>query len=261
MKANTNKLKEARLEKSLLDKPPAELRGFPYLCARDYESAGGKGDLVFTDGQGLYAVIEVKHINLLGSNVKHKRRKVKAQARKYGQAFRANTPAAVVVVAACYTEESARLQWIALDGQDRIGVQQFIKAVAATTCNIRTASSREPDLSCSARQGSAESRASIVAAAPVEMSTSGDAKANGPVLSDEAGEILAIGAGIAVIGLGLLLDSSTRRQSRYREQEDMEDTNFCVFFVFVLMFSLLIVWVLYKCLSLSAAFLFQFAVL
>ena len=45
MKINSNKLEEARLEKSLLDEPPAELLGFPYLCARDYDSAGGKGDL------------------------------------------------------------------------------------------------------------------------------------------------------------------------------------------------------------------------
>lgn len=72
VKTNTNKLQEARLEKNLLDEPPAELCGFPYLFARDYSSAGGKGDLVFTDGHGLYAVIEVKHINLLGSNVKQK---------------------------------------------------------------------------------------------------------------------------------------------------------------------------------------------
>lgn len=168
----------------------------------------------------------------------------------------------MVVVAACYTEESDRLQWIALNGQDRVGVQQFIRAVAATTCNIRTASSREPLLSCSARQGSANSQASSVAAAPVTITTPGVAKANGPVLSNEAGEILTTGVGIAAVtGLGLLLDSSTRRQCRRREQEDLEFIRICVPLVFALILSLPIVWVLYKCVLLSAAFLFQFAVL
>lgn len=188
MKTNTNKLEEARLEKSLLDEPPVELLGFPYLCARDYDSAGGKGDLVFTDGQGLYAVIEVKHINKQGSNVTKKRRTVKAQARKYGQAFRADDAATVVVVAAYYTEESDRLQWIALDGQDSSGVQQFIAAVAAAAAEV----------------------------------TSGVTNANEPIMSDESKQHLAMGAGIVgvgLIGLELYLDRKERQDAVVRDKK------------------------------------------
>lgn len=89
----------------LLKTPPSELHGCSFLCERDYTIGNGKGDLVFTDRQGLYAVIEVKRINLQGINVTHKRTKVKPQAYKYDQAFRACTRSAVVVLAGFYTEQ------------------------------------------------------------------------------------------------------------------------------------------------------------
>lgn len=221
---NSNKLKEARLETILLDRPPVELQGFPYLCERDYTSGEGKGDLVFTDGQGLYAVIEVKYINLQGSNVKQKRKKVRKQAYKYGQAFRARTSAAVVVLAAFYTEESDSLQWITLAGQDVVGVRQLVTAVAAATSVSGPASSGESVLSHST-QDLADSEATTAG-----MPTCGVAKRREPFLSDEAKQCVVVGLGVvAAIGLGLLIDSRRRQQCR-QEQEDPE---MCFFLICV----------------------------
>lgn len=112
-------LNEARLEQQILQRPPACLHAFPYLHSREWMSDdGGKGDLVFTDGHGLFAVVEVKYINLQSHNNRtQKRKKVKEQAQRYGQAFVRRNPGAVVVIAGTHTEESRDVIWVALEKQ------------------------------------------------------------------------------------------------------------------------------------------------
>lgn len=219
----SNKLKEAWLEDTLLKTPPSELQGFPYLCEREYMIGQGKGDLVFTDGQGLYAVIEVKHINLRGSNVAHKQAKVKSQAYKYGQAFRACTKSAVVVLAGFYTEQHANLQWIKLHGQDLHGVQQLAEAVAATTFDTSAGPSTESGV-LRTTEDSAKS-ASFIANTISEVVTlepEHAARVDTPVLSDEAKMVVGI---VAIIGLGVGLRyvTDSRNQRHRRQRQMLED--------------------------------------
>ncbi len=75
------------------------LEGYPYVIDDEWEAVPdrgdrGRGDLVFTDGHGAYAVVEVKYIDLedterRGStrrtSNRKKRRKVEEQARAYAR--------------------------------------------------------------------------------------------------------------------------------------------------------------------------------
>ena len=125
---------EAQLENKLLKRPPGCLCNFPYLYLREWTSvAGGKGDVVFTDGQGLFAVVEIKYINLSNKrNVQRKKRKcVKEQAQTYGQAFRRQHAEAAVVIAGVYTEAQNSVQWIALEDQEIKRVSMLVQVAAA----------------------------------------------------------------------------------------------------------------------------------
>lgn len=129
---------EAQLERKLLNRPPRCLRVFPYLYSREWESAdGGQGDLVFTDGQGLFAVVELKYINSSNSHEmqRRKRKFVKEQARKYGQAFTRQHAEAAVVIAGTYTEEEKTVQWISLEDQAIKRVHMLVQVAAASKAN------------------------------------------------------------------------------------------------------------------------------
>ena len=141
---------EAALTKALLANPPACLNGFSYLHDREWTVCPsgnhmGIGDLVFSDGQGLFAVIEVKHIGLdiSGELKRLKRRKVLKQALKYGRAFADNNPDAVIVIAGAFTEESEFVTWVNLNDQHIDGVKLLAKAAAGAADDIRHASSPE----------------------------------------------------------------------------------------------------------------------
>lgn len=132
-------LGEAKLEERLLKSPPACLRGFPYLHLREWNTSDpGKGDLVFTDGRGLFAVVEVKYINQQNKNNKsQKRRKVIEQAQTYGKAFSAANPGAIVIAGA-FTEAQPGLCWVALERQKLRRVRMLAQLAAAVTVDVRT---------------------------------------------------------------------------------------------------------------------------
>ena len=125
---------EAQLERKLLDSPPGCLGTFPYLFAREWTPAdGGKGDLVFTDGHSLFAVVEVKHINMsISKNSRRRKRSlVRAQAQKYGQAFATEHPNADVVIAGVYTELVNTVVWVPLHNQKIKRVRMLVQEAAA----------------------------------------------------------------------------------------------------------------------------------
>lgn len=130
---------EAQLERKLLDSPPGCLGAFPYLFKREWTPAdGGKGDLVFTDGQGLFAVVEVKHINMsISKNSRRRKRNlVRAQAQKYGQAFATEHPDAAVVIAGVYTELQNMVNWLQIDNQKINRVRMLVQVAAAVKANV-----------------------------------------------------------------------------------------------------------------------------
>lgn len=94
---------------------------------------GGKGDLVFTDGQGLFAVVEVKHINtsISKNNRRRKRNLVRAQAQKYGQALATEHRNADVVIAGVYTELVNMVEWLPLHNQKINRVRMLVQEAAA----------------------------------------------------------------------------------------------------------------------------------
>ena len=130
----SNELREAELELSLLQHPPPCLKGFPFLYKREWKSKSGTGDLVFTDGQGLFAVIEVKHIGNHNCRElkRQKRKKVKDQACRYGQEFADQHPFPEVVLAGSFTEVSASVNWVELPCQ-KLAAVGIIADVAAIT--------------------------------------------------------------------------------------------------------------------------------
>ncbi len=100
----------------------AGLAGFPLLYDYEWEvhpgrSDGGRGDLVFTDGIGNFAVVEAKYIDTsrTGATVRAKRTesrsKVREQARAYADALRRVLPDEVRTVRAfALTNESGLLE-------------------------------------------------------------------------------------------------------------------------------------------------------
>jgi len=85
---------EEQLKCDVVLRTPSLLAPFPFLVSNEWEPIpgwpqGGKGDLVFTDGGGRYAVVEVKWMAPLYSGPSQKKRrnkkrgKVKRQAQIY----------------------------------------------------------------------------------------------------------------------------------------------------------------------------------
>ena len=131
------------------------LQGFPYICEYEWEvepgkPQGGVGDLVFTDGQGLFVVVEAKHICpppgiANKSRCRNNRyRKAKGQARTYGEAFRKSHPEAVLVLAASYTTVR-KIQWVQLDGQQEHASAILAEAAAATVSAMKLPSPKADD--------------------------------------------------------------------------------------------------------------------
>lgn len=73
-----------------------DLTAFPFLYDYEWEvqpgfSNGGCGDLIFADGAGNYAVVEVKFVNLdrTGRTTRVKRTKARSQVREQAQTYAA----------------------------------------------------------------------------------------------------------------------------------------------------------------------------
>lgn len=89
---------EFKLKRRLVLDPPEELREFSFVVEDEWEveagqSREGRGDLVFTDGCGRYAVVEVKHLSYERTDRtakrtrKERREHVQEQAKKYARAY------------------------------------------------------------------------------------------------------------------------------------------------------------------------------
>jgi len=107
---------EFLLIRTLVLKLPEALQRWPYLVEYEWEvSAGwsqaGKGDLVFGDGEGSFAIVEVKWIDndTTGSTSRtrrtKKRKAVREQAQKYAVAWWYSHPEAVEVRAFTFTDD------------------------------------------------------------------------------------------------------------------------------------------------------------
>jgi len=103
------------------------LENFPYLVLYEWEvvpdrSEFGKGDLVFTNGCGVYAVVETKYINCAHGRTSrkqrnHHRKKVFEQANKYRRYVPNFFDDVMMVYAATYTNEDS-LIWVHGDHYD-----------------------------------------------------------------------------------------------------------------------------------------------
>ncbi len=106
---------EYSLKRKLVLSGDPLLAEYPFLYDDEWEvqpgqSNLGKGDLVFTDGEGRFAVIEVKYLNpYTGKTARVKRNKqrnqVVEQAKRYAEEFQRLHPEATSVVAMTYTDE------------------------------------------------------------------------------------------------------------------------------------------------------------
>jgi hypothetical protein len=116
---NWDKNNEFLLKRELVLKSSKILPQYPYLIDDEWEveasrTEKGRGDLVFTDGTGRYAVVEVKWIDLEGTarqgrtkrvSNKQKRKDVKEQALKYAAILLGNWEDAEQVEAFVFTNE------------------------------------------------------------------------------------------------------------------------------------------------------------
>ena len=144
---------EATAVQELLQDMPWELQGCPHLYEYNWLVEGkshvGAGDLVFTDGQGIFIVVEVKHLNqnLAGKNnrvnKKKKLRQVQEQAKKYHEKFCNDDHEDAIVLAAAYTNLEG-LRWVLTEGQ-RPGAPQAIAAAAAKTVQLVRKQSPKPE--------------------------------------------------------------------------------------------------------------------
>ncbi len=96
-----NENSEYGLKRQLIQNSQELLPDYKYVVEDEWEVVSnrpqhGKGDLVFTDGNGCFAVIEVKWIDLIDSTRKgttrrnsntKKRRKVESQAIEYAECY------------------------------------------------------------------------------------------------------------------------------------------------------------------------------
>lgn len=86
--------REAKLKCDLVLRPPPLLSEYPLLISDEWEpfpgrSQDGKGDLVFTDGRGRYAVVEVKWMGALyaGPSQRKRRNKKRGIVRKQAKIY------------------------------------------------------------------------------------------------------------------------------------------------------------------------------
>lgn len=111
-----DKNKEYLLKRSLVLYSAELLSDYPYLIDDEWEveanrTQDGKGDLIFTDGEGRYAVVEVKWLDLnrSGDTVRtsrnKKRQKVQEQAMIYAHALKQQLGDSVQVAAYWFTNE------------------------------------------------------------------------------------------------------------------------------------------------------------
>jgi len=108
-------------------------------CVMDNYTNMGVGDLVLTNGRGVYLVVEVKFIDLTSTgetararrNVK--RKLVKEQANKYAEKFRElNTAEALIIIPAIYTNE----HWLVFLPGSEIGLKKNKLKMAEVTLFI-----------------------------------------------------------------------------------------------------------------------------
>ena len=107
---------ERQLKCDVVLRPPALLAPFGLLVSDEWEpipgwSQGGRGDLVFTDGRGRYAVVEVKWMARLYAGPSQRKRrnrkrgKVKEQARAYAEYVLGTRADAIEVRMMTYTND------------------------------------------------------------------------------------------------------------------------------------------------------------
>lgn len=117
---------ELGLARSLVLDGHPDLAAYPLVVAHEWEpvpgrSQFGKGDLVFADGAGNFAVVEVKHIHLLHTNNTGKRRRLRhwhhavAQASAYARTLHTLLASPVATVRAfAHTNRNGmqEIQWM-----------------------------------------------------------------------------------------------------------------------------------------------------
>lgn len=126
---------EYKLKREFVLNSRAEMPDFPFVVDDEWEvvpgkTNGGRGDLVFTDGRGAWAVVEVKFIDngRTGATARTKRKnsrnKVVDQAITYAEALRGRLPSDATVQAYIVTNESdTRLRLVSrTDGQPSAAV-------------------------------------------------------------------------------------------------------------------------------------------
>jgi hypothetical protein len=117
---------EHQLKRQLILNSATLLSSYPYLCDDEWEvepsrAEQGKGDLIFTDGWGRYAVVEVKWIDLghaavnrtnatRRSSNRQKRRSVENQAQQYAVALSQLLAWYEEIVGYSYTNEQSMPQ-------------------------------------------------------------------------------------------------------------------------------------------------------
>ncbi len=108
---NWDKTRELQLVRELVSHSAELLPEFPLLVEHEWElcpghSAGGKGDLVFYDGQRAFAVVEVKVVANAAGTASNRRRRVECQGRKYAAGLESRFPSSTVL-ALVYTDDGA----------------------------------------------------------------------------------------------------------------------------------------------------------
>ncbi|GAB4814100.1 hypothetical protein N2152v2_001146 [Parachlorella kessleri] len=76
--------------------PPTFAALFPYLVGHEYHTRTGRGDLLYTNGWGFYAVVEAKQLRSKGA--KAKKRLAQRQAQRYAADVLAGLPQAAAVI-------------------------------------------------------------------------------------------------------------------------------------------------------------------
>lgn len=114
---------EYALKRDLVLRSAELLPDYPYLFDDEWEveanrTQDGKGDLIFTDGEGRYAVVEVKWLDLDNSgkttrnNRTKKRQKVQEQAITYAYELKQKLDDSAQVSAYWFTNECSRPQFL-----------------------------------------------------------------------------------------------------------------------------------------------------
>ena len=89
--------------------PPTFAALFPYLVGHEYHTRSGRGDLLYTNGWGVYAVLEAKQLCTKGD--KARKQLAQRQAQRYAADVRAGlTTAAVVIPFIVYLAPVPRMQ-------------------------------------------------------------------------------------------------------------------------------------------------------